>query len=809
MGGYCITYAPAHLASCHKRKEFRQLLLDSAWIKAKLQVSGVAGVLADYDLAQELFLPRSSQQLVSETVNPDSEMRPLELIQSALRLSAHVISKDPEQLAPQMVGRLLQYEGIVEIKEFITELKQASKSGQLIPVNRSLTSPGRGEVRTFTGHSRSITAIAVTSDGKLMVSSSRDSSIIVWDLKSGSELCRFSTTNPALDVVVSGTGIVAVACEDGAIRLFDIDKREQSGTLTGHESEVSALLVTSSGQVISGSHDRTLRIWNLPNKECEKVLTGHLSPIMDIAFAGPNRLASLDASELRIWDIELGEPTQSIPGRYGVLSEADCTKLALTPDGSTAIASLGHDGVAIADLRSGTITDNFDRGPQWINSLAMFQDGQRAVVGFASLSNKFGILSWHDGFAVNGIADSHSRALTTVTLTPDEKHILTGSADCTIKLWQSEYLTAKSSDTGPHAQPDPGESARHFLAVNSIVSVGDTEYFFSGGQDYDAKLWSARTGELVRDMTVDSMFRAPMGGVRAAIATPDGGVVIAGSARGRVRGWRTDSGDEEFDWSLKGEIKCLVTCPSGKWLVGAFETNQADGTCLLVRNLKAEQKGIVYALETNQVPENRQFKSQVQALAWIPQLNGVVFVTDAGEVGVGNISTKSRFSLTDKRVGTTNRLTTKVVSVADDRVFLLVDGCEIWTISFSEKQPFTERIWRDPEITIAAYDADNSRCFLGKRDGRLTSVNMKTGQLSGPIAAHANRVNAIVAGPDGVIITCSDDQTVKCWDSANWKEIARFRGESEIRNAAYSRRWSVIAAGEASGKVHILHSDRS
>lgn len=69
-----------------------------------------------------------------------------------------------------------------------------------------------------------ITALAVTPDGRQIVSGSYDNTIKVWDLESG-QLLR---------------------------------------TLSGHKAGISDLLMTPDGkQVVSGSFDSTFKVWNL------------------------------------------------------------------------------------------------------------------------------------------------------------------------------------------------------------------------------------------------------------------------------------------------------------------------------------------------------------------------------------------------------------------------------------------------------------------------------------------------------------------------------------------------------------------
>lgn len=81
---YFFRHLPYHLAQAGRRDELRDLLLDYAWIKAKLAATDVPALLADY----------------AQTAEPDAT-----LVAYALSNSALIIS-DVRQLPSQLAGRL-------------------------------------------------------------------------------------------------------------------------------------------------------------------------------------------------------------------------------------------------------------------------------------------------------------------------------------------------------------------------------------------------------------------------------------------------------------------------------------------------------------------------------------------------------------------------------------------------------------------------------------------------------------------------------------------------------------------------------
>jgi hypothetical protein len=107
----------------------------------------------------------------------------LSLIHGALRLSANVIARKPEEFASQMVGRLLPYEDMAAVAEFTKDVTEGGPTFWLKPLWPSLHPPGTALVRTLAGHSDSVSGVAVSPDGRRAVSASWDNTLKVWDLE--------------------------------------------------------------------------------------------------------------------------------------------------------------------------------------------------------------------------------------------------------------------------------------------------------------------------------------------------------------------------------------------------------------------------------------------------------------------------------------------------------------------------------------------------------------------------------------------------------------------------------------------------
>src|ERR1019366_2977127 len=188
-----------HLINANRGDDLRRRLLDGKFALNKLGATDLNALINDYD-----YLPG------------DADLR---LIQSAMRLSAHVIARDPRQFASQLLGRLLPYE-IPLARHFTQSVVAAAPRPWLRPLKPALQPPGTGLLCTLSGHTRDVIAVAVTPDGRRAVSASDDWTLKVWELETGREL----------------------------------------HTLAGHSSRVRAVAVTTDGCAVSASDDWTLKV---------------------------------------------------------------------------------------------------------------------------------------------------------------------------------------------------------------------------------------------------------------------------------------------------------------------------------------------------------------------------------------------------------------------------------------------------------------------------------------------------------------------------------------------------------------------
>ncbi|MEG4389033.1 hypothetical protein QUA44_21485, partial [Microcoleus sp. N9_A2] len=153
---YLGSLLPNYVKSGNLEKYY-QKLTDFNFLMAKIQHPefGVQALIDDFNLVED------SEAVTHPEYNPE-KAKALNLIQTVLWMSGDILERDRTQLAGQLLGHLLYLE-IPEIQAMLEAAKQGKAAPWLRPLTPCLTPPRRGLLRTLTGHSKSVNAVAVTS----------------------------------------------------------------------------------------------------------------------------------------------------------------------------------------------------------------------------------------------------------------------------------------------------------------------------------------------------------------------------------------------------------------------------------------------------------------------------------------------------------------------------------------------------------------------------------------------------------------------------------------------------------------------
>jgi WD40 repeat protein/serine/threonine protein kinase len=496
---YCLRHLAGHLHEVDRDQDLRHALLNFDFLQTKLDALDANALIADYE-----YLPD----------DPD-----LQRVQSAIRLSAHVLTRDRRQLAGQLTGRLLGNRASA-IQALLRQAGERTRLPWLRPLRPTLTPPGGSLRRTLEGHTSVVTAVAVTPDGRRAVSASRDRTLRVWDLGSGQVVRTLEGHLKAVTAVAltpDGYGAVS-ASRDGTLRLWDLAGGHLMRTFEGHTERVTAVVVTRDGRrAVSASGDRTLQVWDLESGQPLCTLKGHTERVTAVAVTpdGSRAVSASDDRTLRVWDLENGQPMQTLAGHTNVV-----TAVATTPDGLRAVSASRDRTIRVWNLESGHIIRTLEGHANVVTAVAITPDGRRAVS--ASGDRTLRVWDLETGRVVRTL-EGHTERVTAVAVTPGGRRAFSGSYDCTVRLWELE--------SGHTTDPLEGHTER----VTGIAVMPDGKRAISASYDRTLRTLDLQSGQTL------ARLEGHTKAVTAVAVTPDGHHAVSASWDRTLRLWALES----------------------------------------------------------------------------------------------------------------------------------------------------------------------------------------------------------------------------------------------------------------------------
>ncbi|AFZ00136.1 serine/threonine-protein kinase [Calothrix sp. PCC 6303] len=304
-----------------------------------------------------------------------------------------------------------------------------------ISINTSIPS-GVLLQRTLKGHSKGVTSIAVSPDGKTLASGSQDKTIKLWNLVTGEQIRTITGHSDLVwSVAISpDSQTLASSSRDKTIKLWNLATGEQIRTITG-QSDLVVAISPDSQTLASGSQDKTIKLWNLVTGEQIRTLTGHSRSVQSVAISPDSRTLASSSSDgiIKLWNLGTGEEIRTLTGHYGPGDSGLVKSVAISPDGKTLASASFDKTIKLWNLATGEQIRTLTGHSDWVISLAISPDGKTLVSG--SYDGTIKLWNLETGQQIRTLT-GHSRPVNSVAISPDGKTLVSGSDDYTIKIWR-------------------------------------------------------------------------------------------------------------------------------------------------------------------------------------------------------------------------------------------------------------------------------------------------------------------------------------------------------------------------------------
>jgi WD40 repeat protein len=356
---------------------------------------------------------------------------------------------------------------------------------------RILNSMVDRSIATVNNHKKSVTAISISPDGKLVATGSADSTIMLFDFatrKVVNTLKGHKGQVSTLDFSPDGR-LLASGSTDKSVKLWEASTGNEIATFMEEFSQgIYQLKFNPTGDQLAVCSWEMIKGKQLPVQGFAKIIRlsdgkllkrfdqdAHPSSTLDFSPDGKKLMVAtwgfimyyydLDTDKLE-WTYELTKPDE-----YTAMNSAD-----ISDDGKWIVLGTKDNRVRIIDAINGELVrqiDPWNGHSKWVNTVGFSPDGKY----FASGSDDQLLMIWdtETGNRIN-IFRGHVGAITALAFHPFENKILTTSRDGAIKIWDLENPGERIFDVcnfGPWYAPITNNGIMAAACSDKVIGVWD------------------------------------------------------------------------------------------------------------------------------------------------------------------------------------------------------------------------------------------------------------------------------------------------------------------------------------------------
>ncbi len=299
------------------------------------------------------------------------------------------------------------------------------------------------EFKIMRGHVAGINSMHVCKDGKQLVTSSNDTTMKIWNIRSG----KVAQSHPGIDVPFNSVKFapdkkfVLAGGRDSKVYVWELftGKIFKIGT---HDNEVTAVAISPDGAfAFSSSVDGKVCQWEItPYEKPPHVFQEGNGPVNDMALSpdGQRLIAGGDDNIVRVYSVETGKLEAELSGH-----DKEILSVAFSSDGESAVTGGKDKALKLWEVSSGELAGGFET-VGFVTAAAISPDKRYLLSGEGAVGeetgrsgSEFEVTLWdlETGEDVRNYV-GHEDSITSVMFLPYSKFVASASADNTIRTWR-------------------------------------------------------------------------------------------------------------------------------------------------------------------------------------------------------------------------------------------------------------------------------------------------------------------------------------------------------------------------------------
>jgi WD40 repeat protein/tRNA A-37 threonylcarbamoyl transferase component Bud32 len=326
---------------------------------------------------------------------------------------------------------------------------RATGPRQRPPVQQPPPEPQRAPdphlTRVLEGHTKAVECLALSSDGRTLLSGGVDRTMRLWDLQTGE--CRRLFTRfkgTVWSVAFSPDARLGLTTsESSPIKIWDLNTGDEVRILSGHKKSTRCAAFSHDGRyVVSCSYDRTVRLWDAATGQELKCSEGMGKGAWWLTLSADDRYVFVADTDgvARMLETATLRLVREFDGHGG----KDARRVALSLDGKR-LLTCGFDGaVRLWEVESGRQLAHFDNAGHFGESCGFGPDGTTvfctegpSIENPGFLTDDQGVRFWDAVsrkplYRFGGVpAKVHQGVLSS-----DGQYLAAGSGDKLIRVWR-------------------------------------------------------------------------------------------------------------------------------------------------------------------------------------------------------------------------------------------------------------------------------------------------------------------------------------------------------------------------------------
>jgi WD40 repeat protein len=261
---------------------------------------------------------------------------------------------------------------------------------------------------------------------------------------------------------------------DKKVKIWDAATGKMLKEVDAHEKAVNVIALSPNGKTLAtGGADKKVKLWSLEDGKLIKEIEAHSGGVTSLQFTldGEKLITGGGDKTIKTWDAVSGKEGDSVKDAH----DGDVITIFAVPEPKMTI-SYGKDGAVKFWDDSGNA--QFTIPHEGVTAMAV-----NPVSPALYTADKDGNIKWWTQDAGSGdFSESQGSAINVITILPDGKKMLSGSADGKIKIWDTDSKKLLGT-----------VDAGHKGGVTAIATDPKGKTIFTAGTDGKVKVWDAET----------------------------------------------------------------------------------------------------------------------------------------------------------------------------------------------------------------------------------------------------------------------------------------------------------------------------